>query len=140
MKRVFYALGLLACCFHSALNAGEVDPEKRGGTANQEQRSGSAAGSAASGGAVGAPPQSDGRGGVHLPEMQRAREKAVKQFIGTVVKKSGGEIKIKTGDAEKTVITDFKTKGIDNAKNGAKVAVRYYEDDGKLRAAEIAPR
>src|SRR5581483_7326263 len=128
MKRVFYALGLLACCFHSALNAGEVDPEKRGGTANQEQRSGSAAGSAASG------------GGVHLPEMQRAREKAVKQFIGTVVKKSGGEIKIKTGDAEKTVITDFKTKGIDNAKNGAKVAVRYYEDDGKLRAAEIAPR
>ncbi|HEY1270059.1 MAG TPA: hypothetical protein VGH16_22565 [Candidatus Binatia bacterium] len=128
MKRAFYAIGLLAWCFHSALNAGEVDPEKRGGTANQEQRSGSATGSASTGTGAAAGPKKE------------AKAMSLRQITGTVVDKSGSEIKIKTGASEKILITDFKTKGLDNAKNGAKVAVRYYEDDGKLRAAEIAPR
>ena len=126
MKRVFYAIGLLACCFTGALNAGEVDPEKRGGTANQDQRSGSATGSAATGAAAG--------------PRKEAKGMSLRQMTGIVVQKKGSEIKIKAGASEKTLITDFKTKGIDNAKNGAKVAVRYYEDDGQLRAAEIAPR
>jgi hypothetical protein len=125
MNRVFYALGLLACCSAVVL-AGEVDPEKRGGAARQQQP----AGSTATGGAVGAAP----------PMVRAGKEFEIKQLTGTVVKKSGSEIKIKTKDSEKTLVTDFKTKGIDHAKNGAKVAVRYYEDDGKLRAAEIAPR
>lgn len=130
MNRVFYALGLLACCSAVVL-AGEVDPEKRGGAARQQQPAGSTAtGSAATGGAVGAAP----------PMVRAGKEFEIKQLTGTVVKKSGSEIKIKTKDSEKTLVTDFKTKGIDHAKNGAKVAVRYYEDDGKLRAAEIAPR
>ena len=47
MNRVFYALGLLACCSAVVL-AGEVDPEKRGGAARQQQPAGSTAtGSAA---------------------------------------------------------------------------------------------
>lgn len=130
MNRVFYAIGLLACCSAVVL-AGEVDPEKRGGAARQQQPPGSTAtGSAGTGGAVGAAP----------PIVRAGKEFEIKQLTGTVVKKSGSEIKIKTKDSEKTLVTDFKTKGIDNAKNGAKVAVRYYEDDGKLRAAEIAPR
>jgi hypothetical protein len=134
MKRVFYALGLLACCLHSSLNAGEVDPEKRGGAANQEQRSGSTTGSAATGSASGT-----GTGAAAGPRKE-AKGMSLRQMTGTIVKKDGSELKIKTGASEKTLITDFKTKGIDNAKSGAKVAVRYYEDDGKLRAAEIAPR
>jgi len=130
MNRVFYALGLLACCSAVVL-AGEVDPEKRGGAARQQQPAGSTAtGSSPAGGAVGAAP----------PMVRAGKEFEIKQLTGTVVKKSGSEIKIKTKDSEKTLVTDFKTKGIDHAKNGAKVAVRYYEDDGKLRAAEIAPR
>ena len=125
MNRVFYAIGLLACC-GGALHASEVDPDKRGGPANQQQP----AGNAATGGAVGAAP----------PYVRAGKEFEIKQLTGTVVKKTGSEIKIKTKDSEKTLITDFKTKGLDNAKNGAKVAVRYYEDDGKLRVKEIVPR
>jgi hypothetical protein len=126
MNRVLYAIGLLACC-NGVLLAGEVDPNKRGGPANQQSPSSS---TAAGGPAVGAAP----------PAVRAGKEFETKQLTGTVVKKTGSEIKIKTKDSEKTLITDFKTKGINNAKNGAKVAVRYYEDDGKLRAAEIAPR
>ena len=131
MNRFFHALGLLACLFTSVSRAGEVDPEKRGGAQRQQQPAGSAAtGSSPAGGAVGAAP----------PMVRAGKETEIKQLTGTVVKKQGSEIKIKTKDSEKTLITDFKTKGLDNAKNGAKVAVRYYEDDGKLRASEIAPR
>ena len=92
MNRFFYALGLLACC-NAVLLAGEVDPEKRGGTARSQQPAGSAAAgsSSAPAGTVGAAP----------PMVRAGKEFEIKQLTGTVIKKSGSEIKIKTKDAEK---------------------------------------
>ena len=62
------------------------------------------------------------------------------EMKATVVSKSDKEIKVKTKDAEKTLLVGTKTKGLDNAKEGAKVTIKYSEKDGKLRAEEISPR
>ena len=58
----------------------------------------------------------------------------------TVVSKSEKEIKVKTKDEEKTVLIGSKTKGVENAKEGSKVTIKYSEKEGKIRASEINPR
>ncbi|HEY1267505.1 MAG TPA: hypothetical protein VGH16_09630 [Candidatus Binatia bacterium] len=65
---------------------------------------------------------------------------AAEEMKATVVSKSDKELKVKTKDAEKTLQVGTKTKGLDNAKEGAKVTIKYSEKDGKLRADEISPR
>jgi hypothetical protein len=63
------------------------------------------------------------------------------EMKATVVSKGEKEIKVKTAkDAEKTLLIGSKTKGVENAKEGAKVTIKYSEKDGKLRAEEITPR
>jgi pyrimidine operon attenuation protein/uracil phosphoribosyltransferase len=62
------------------------------------------------------------------------------EMKATVVSKSEKEIKVKTKDEEKTILIGSKTKGVENAKEGAKVTIKYSEKDGKLRAEEITPR
>ena len=58
----------------------------------------------------------------------------------TVVSKTDKELKVKVKDQEKTLQLGSKTKGVENAKDGAKVTIKYSEKDGKLRAEEISPR
>jgi hypothetical protein len=62
------------------------------------------------------------------------------EMKATVVSKSEKEIKVKTKDAEKTILVGSKTKGLENAKEGSKVTIKYTEKDGKMRASEINPR
>jgi hypothetical protein len=62
------------------------------------------------------------------------------EMKATVVSKSDKEIKVKTKDAEKTLLVGGGGEGLDNAKEGAKVTIKYSEKDGKLRAEEISPR
>jgi hypothetical protein len=62
------------------------------------------------------------------------------EFKGTVVTKSEKEIKVKTKDEEKTVLIGSKTKGVENAKEGSKVTIKYSEKEGKIRASEINAR
>jgi hypothetical protein len=62
------------------------------------------------------------------------------EFKATVVSKSEKEIKVKTKDEEKTVLIGSKTKGVENAKEGSKVTIKYSEKEGKIRASEINPR
>lgn len=62
------------------------------------------------------------------------------EFKATVVSKGEKDIKVKTKDEEKTLLIGSKTKGIENAKEGSKVTIKYTEKDGQLRASEINPR
>ncbi|MBI4524096.1 MAG: hypothetical protein HY695_09830 [Deltaproteobacteria bacterium] len=62
------------------------------------------------------------------------------EMKATVVSKSDKEVKVKTKEGEKTLLIGSKTKGAENAKEGAKVLIKYREKDGKLRADEISPR
>jgi hypothetical protein len=62
------------------------------------------------------------------------------EFNGTVVSKEEKSIKVKTKDGEKMLAVGKSTKGIENAKDGAKVTIKYTEKDGQLRASEINPR
>lgn len=62
------------------------------------------------------------------------------ELKATVVSKSDKDIKVKTKDAEKTILIGTKTKGVENAKEGAKVTIKYTEKDGQMRASEINPR
>ena len=41
---------------------------------------------------------------------------------------------------EKTILVGSKTKGLENAKEGSKVTIKYTEKDGQMRASEINPR
>ena len=72
-----------------------------------------------------------------VPAYVAAQEKELK---ATVVTKGEKDIKVKTKDDEKTVLIGSKTKGIENAKEGSKVTIKYTEKDGQLRASEINPR
>jgi hypothetical protein len=65
---------------------------------------------------------------------------AEKEFNGTVVSKEEKSIKVKTKEGEKTLAVGTKTKGLENAKEGEKVTIKYTEKDGQLRASEINPR
>jgi cold shock CspA family protein len=62
------------------------------------------------------------------------------EMKATVVTKGEKEIKVKTKDDEKTILVGSKTKGMENAKEGSKVTIKYTEKDGKMRASEINPR
>jgi len=62
------------------------------------------------------------------------------EMKATVVTKGEKDIKVKTKDAEKTILIGTKTKGIENAKEGSKVTIKYTEKDGKMRASEINPQ
>ena len=62
------------------------------------------------------------------------------EFNATVVSKEEKSIKVKTKDGEKVVAIGKSTKGVENAKDGAKVTIKYTEKDGQLRASEINPR
>ena len=62
------------------------------------------------------------------------------EMKATVVTKGEKDIKVKTKDDEKTVLIGSKTKGIENAKEGSKVTIKYTEKDGQIRASEINPR
>jgi len=62
------------------------------------------------------------------------------EMKATVVSKSEKEIKVKTKDAEKTILIGSKTKGVENAKEGSKVTIKYSEKNGQMRASEINPR
>ena len=76
-----------------------------------------------------------------IPIYVAAQEK---EFNVRVVSKGQKEIKVKTKEAsgwhEKTLSADSKTKGIENAKAGAKVTIKYTENNGQLKAIEINPR
>lgn len=72
-----------------------------------------------------------------VPAFVLAQEMEMK---GTIVSKSEKEIKVKTRDAEKTLRVGSKTKGMENATEGAKVTIKYTEKEGTLRASEITPR
>lgn len=62
------------------------------------------------------------------------------ELKATVVSKGKKEIKVKTKEGEKTLRIGSKTKGIENAKDGAKVTIKYTEKNGRLRVSEINPR
>lgn len=62
------------------------------------------------------------------------------EMKATVVTKGEKEIKVKVKDDEKTVLIGSKTKGLENAKEGSKVTIKYTEKDGQMRASEINPR
>ena len=63
-----------------------------------------------------------------------------KELNATVVSKEEKEIKVKTKDGDKTLLIGTKTKGLENAKEGSKVTIKYTEKDGQMRASEINPR
>ena len=71
------------------------------------------------------------------PAYVAAQEKEQK---ATVVSKEEKQIKVKTKDGEKTFLVGTKTKGLENAKEGSKVTIKYTEKDGQMRASEIMPR
>jgi hypothetical protein len=62
------------------------------------------------------------------------------ELNGTIVSKEEKEIKVKTKEGEKTFLIGSKTKGVENAKEGSKVTIKYSEKEGKMRASEINPR
>jgi hypothetical protein len=62
------------------------------------------------------------------------------ELKATVVSKGEKDIKVKTKDDEKTIQVGSKTKGLENAKEGSKVTIKYSEKDGQMRASEINPR
>ena len=62
------------------------------------------------------------------------------ELKATVVSKGEKDIKVKTKDDEKTILIGSKTKGVENAKEGSKVTIKYTEKDGEMRASEINPR
>ena len=71
------------------------------------------------------------------PTYVAAQEMELK---ATVVTKGEKDIKVKTKDDEKTILVGSKTKGLENAKEGSKVTIKYTEKDGQMRASEINPR
>jgi ABC-type uncharacterized transport system ATPase subunit len=63
------------------------------------------------------------------------------ELRGTVlkVKKAENQIVLKTERGEETLLTTKETKGLENAKEGAKVLVTFSEKDGQPKISEIAP-
>jgi len=61
---------------------------------------------------------------------------------GTVMKadKASNKLVVKTDRGEETFILDKSTKGVDNAKEGAKVIVKFTEKDGEPKVIEIVPQ
>lgn len=63
------------------------------------------------------------------------------EIKGTVLKvnKVENQIVLKTNRGEETLLTTKATKGMENAKEGAKVIVTFSEKDGQPKISEIAP-
>ncbi len=63
------------------------------------------------------------------------------QLEGTVVKMDKGkkEIVVKTESGEKKLQISSNTKGLENAKEGAKVMIEYSVKNNQLKARDIAP-
>lgn len=63
------------------------------------------------------------------------------ELKGTVlkVKQAENQIVLKTARGEETLLTTKETKGLENAKEGAKVTVTFSEKDGQPKISEIAP-
>lgn len=63
------------------------------------------------------------------------------EIRGTVlkVKTAENQIVLKTERGEETLLTTKETKGLENAKEGAKVLVTFSEKDGQPKISEIAP-
>jgi hypothetical protein len=63
------------------------------------------------------------------------------EIKGTVLKVDKGEnqIVLKTERGEETFVTTKETKGIENARHGAKVMVTFSEKDGQPKISEITP-
>jgi hypothetical protein len=73
--------------------------------------------------------------------MTPAFAQAVEQKA-TVVKvdKDKREIVVKTKEGEKTFTYRSSTKGIENAKDGAKVTIMYEKKNGEMRATSVMAR
>ena len=61
---------------------------------------------------------------------------------GTVVKldEAANHLVVKTERGEETFILDKSTKGIHNAKQGARVTIKFTEKDGEPKVIEIVPQ
>jgi len=64
------------------------------------------------------------------------------ELRGTVLKvdTAANHLVVKTERGEETFILDKSTKGINNAKEGAKVIVKFTEKDGEPKVIEIVPQ
>jgi hypothetical protein len=69
-----------------------------------------------------------------LPAILQAAE-----IKGVILKvdKAEGRLVLKTERGEETLLTTKATKGIENAKEGAKVAITFSEKDGQPKISEI---
>jgi len=61
---------------------------------------------------------------------------------GTVLKvdRAKNELVVKTDRGEETLILSSNTKGVANAKEGAKVIIKFTEKDGQAKVTEILPQ
>ena len=66
---------------------------------------------------------------------------AAAQIRGTVLKVNSAknQLVLKTDRGEETLETTKATKGVEHAKEGAKVVVTFSEKDGQPKVSEIAP-
>ena len=64
------------------------------------------------------------------------------ELKGTVVKvdKVRNQLVVRTDKGEETLVFAGSTKGMGNAKEGAKVTIKYSEKDGQPRVTEITPQ
>lgn len=71
-----------------------------------------------------------------LPATLQAAE-----IKGVILKvdKAESRLVLKTERGEETLLTTKATKGIENAKEGAKVTITFSEKDGQPKISEIAP-
>lgn len=63
------------------------------------------------------------------------------ELKGTVVKvdKAKNQLVVKTDKGEETLLLSSSTKGMDNAKEGKMVTIKFTEKDGQPRVSEILP-
>ena len=73
-----------------------------------------------------------------IPAFAPAQD--VMELKATVVSRSGDDLKVKTREGEETLKVSEKTKGLENAKEGTKVTIKYTEKEGQKRVREIEPR
>ena len=63
------------------------------------------------------------------------------ELTGTILKvdKAENRLVVKTHRGEETLLLDKNTKGLENAKQGAKVLIKFTEKDGEPKVIEIVP-
>ena len=64
------------------------------------------------------------------------------ELRGTVLKvdETNNHLLVKTDRGEETFILEKSTKGIRNAKEGAKIIIKFTEKDGEPKVTEITPQ